>query len=322
MRRMLHRHDWVKVEGKMVEIPDLDLLASGAGFTNGRCVAEVALPGDAPFRAQVEPPGRGESFTPPGVGEVTGFLVNTKDRRIRFDDEDPRNHAPNTWTKTWSAPGFSSTTTTTVYTSNVEVHRNQLSPELQAKLDHFLQDGSGLAALLERTIAASKGLGGMTVTRVSTSGPPWDVPERCPNCGATVDQAKARFENDPHCAFCQHVIPVTAHVTGRSVPVTPAIDRSHDQLGASARVLALGQPVQAMLVSAGLMPNVANAAGEGVMALTLEVTPPGGGQPYQTQVGCHVPEQGKHLLVPGTILPAKVMPDEPAVVVIDWTAAG
>ena len=40
------------------------------------------------------------------------------------------------------------------------------------------------------------------------TGPPWEVPAVCPNCGAPVDQATASAERDPHCRFCEQPIPV------------------------------------------------------------------------------------------------------------------
>jgi hypothetical protein len=41
------------------------------------------------------------------------------------------------------------------------------------------------------------------------SGPPWQVPAHCPNCGAPVDQAEASRDRDPHCEFCRQPVPVT-----------------------------------------------------------------------------------------------------------------
>lgn len=40
------------------------------------------------------------------------------------------------------------------------------------------------------------------------TGPPWDVPEKCPNCGARVDQATASLEHDPKCFYCGEPVPV------------------------------------------------------------------------------------------------------------------
>jgi hypothetical protein len=154
-----------------------------------------------------------------------------------------------------------------------------------------------------------------------------------------VDQATASYQDDPRCAFCQEAIPVIAHMAAPGSPGGPplvtgggaafpdagagteAIDRSHDRPGTLSRVLAEGDPVQATLMSAALMPEVHNSAGEDVMALTLKVTPAGDGQPYLTQVGTHVPDEARHLLIPGTALPAKVIADEPKVVAIDWQTA-
>jgi hypothetical protein len=44
---------------------------------------------------------------------------------------------------------------------------------------------------------------------VAVTGPPWDVPTHCPNCGAPVDQARASRDADPGCPFCNQPIPVT-----------------------------------------------------------------------------------------------------------------
>jgi hypothetical protein len=44
--------------------------------------------------------------------------------------------------------------------------------------------------------------------RGAGTGPPWVVPERCPNCGAPVDQVKASQDRDPLCGFCQQPVPV------------------------------------------------------------------------------------------------------------------
>jgi hypothetical protein len=40
------------------------------------------------------------------------------------------------------------------------------------------------------------------------TGPPWIVPERCPNCGAPVDRVKASQDRGPLCQFCHQPVPV------------------------------------------------------------------------------------------------------------------
>jgi hypothetical protein len=42
----------------------------------------------------------------------------------------------------------------------------------------------------------------------TVTGPPWDVPTHCPNCGAPVDQAAASRAQDPKCRFCEQPVPV------------------------------------------------------------------------------------------------------------------
>jgi hypothetical protein len=42
----------------------------------------------------------------------------------------------------------------------------------------------------------------------AATGPPWEVPAHCPNCGAPVDQALASRDRDPSCQFCHQPIPV------------------------------------------------------------------------------------------------------------------
>ena len=40
------------------------------------------------------------------------------------------------------------------------------------------------------------------------TGPPWEVPDHCPNCGAPIDVAVAANAKDPQCRFCEQPIPV------------------------------------------------------------------------------------------------------------------
>jgi hypothetical protein len=63
-----------------------------------------------------------------------------------------------------------------------------------------------------------------------------------------------------------------------------------------------------------------NPHGVDMHAFVLTVMPDGQ-KPYQTKVGNPVPEEAVPLLFPGSNLPAKVLPEEPEGVVIDWDAA-
>jgi hypothetical protein len=93
-------------------------------------------------------------------------------------------------------------------------------------------------------------------------------------------------------------------------------------VGTAAHVLDVGEPVQATLVSAAPLPGIKNAAGRDVTALVLSIAPPDGTAAYQSKSGQHVPDAAQHLLVPGTVLPGKRLPDQAdGLVVIDWDAA-
>jgi len=293
--------------------------------------AEVSVPGEAgPFRAQVQAPEHAPRFSAPAEGAVTGFLVDLKSREVRFDGDDPRNCASSSLSLDI---GGGSMTSANVQVIQIGGSSGQMTPEQKAKLERVMGMLGGESGGLGAAFAEIESR--MQVTSndgAAYGGPKWDVPTHCPNCGALVDQATASYQDDPRCAFCQEAIPVTAHMAapgiaggGAAFPDagggTQAIDRSHDHPGTLTRVLAEGDPVQATLMSAALMPDVHNSAGEDVMSLTLKVVPPGGGSPYLTKVGTHVPGEARHLLIPGTVLPAKVIADEPKFVAIDWQSA-
>lgn len=63
-----------------------------------------------------------------------------------------------------------------------------------------------------------------------------------------------------------------------------------------------------------------NAAGVPLVAFLLTVMPLQG-QPYQVQIGNPCPNEALPLLYPGSQVPAKVLPEDPNSVVIDWAAA-
>jgi hypothetical protein len=85
------------------------------------------------------------------------------------------------------------------------------------------------------------------------------------------------------------------------------------------RTAKVGQPVQATLVYAS--PS-ASVAGQDMMMLVLSVTTPAGAA-TQMNVSQNVPPQARHLLVPGTVLPARMIevPGFMSTVTVDWAAA-
>ena len=90
--------------------------------------------------------------------------------------------------------------------------------------------------------------------------------------------------------------------------------------GASAAdVLAKGTPVRAVIVQTNPL-GMKNQAGVDVHAFVLTVLAEGQ-VPRQVQVGNPVPPEAIPLLYPGCNVPAKVLPEEPEGVVIDWAAA-
>ncbi|MEP6479342.1 MAG: hypothetical protein ABJB03_08125 [Rhodoglobus sp.] len=88
--------------------------------------------------------------------------------------------------------------------------------------------------------------------------------------------------------------------------------------GSAADILATGKPIVVVLV-ANQPIGVLNAKGDPVQALTLTVAE-GVDTPYQIQVGNAVPASALPLLYPGSKLHAKLGPDGPNEVVVDWAA--
>jgi len=41
----------------------------------------------------------------------------------------------------------------------------------------------------------------------SVTGPPWLVPNHCPNCGAAVNKATASMDLEPRCGYCHQPRP-------------------------------------------------------------------------------------------------------------------
>ena len=56
-------------------------------------------------------------------------------------------------------------------------------------------------ALMERMLADERADDG------SVTGPPWVVPNNCPNCGAAVNKATASMDLEPRCGYCHQPLP-------------------------------------------------------------------------------------------------------------------
>ena len=75
-------------------------------------------------------------------------------------------------------------------------------PALQRQAVHdYLHDQRSQQARQARRTAEKE--------QKAPTGPPWNVPIECPNCGARVDQAVTSKQIDPHCTFCREPLPVT-----------------------------------------------------------------------------------------------------------------
>lgn len=87
----------------------------------------------------------------------------------------------------------------------------------------------------------------------------------------------------------------------------------------AASVLASGVPVRAVVIQSQPL-NARNQAGADLYALVLTILQEGHA-PRQVQVGNPVPASCVPLLYPGSNMPARAVPDQPQMVVIDWDAA-
>jgi hypothetical protein len=172
-------------------------------------------------------------------------------------------------------------------------------------------------------------------TRVSTGG---DGAFAQPVCVFTIEVA---LDNVPvYTATCRQSVPMAVlprFVPGQTVVAVRANPDNRDEIaldleteapevtmaqgqGASAAdVLARGNPVRSVIVQTAPL-GMKNPHGVDMHAFVLTVMPDGQ-KPYQTKVGNPVPEEAVPLLFPGSNLPAKVLPEEPEGVVIDWDAA-
>jgi hypothetical protein len=172
-------------------------------------------------------------------------------------------------------------------------------------------------------------------TRVSTGG---DDAFSRPVCVFTVEVA---LDNVPvYTASCRQSVPITVlprFVPGQTVVAVRVNPDNHDEIGldletnppevtmaqgqgaSAADVLARGTPVRSVIVQTAPL-GMKNPHGVDMHAFVLTVMPEGQ-KPYQAKVGNPVPDDAVPLLFPGSNLPAKVLPEEPDGVVIDWDAA-
>jgi hypothetical protein len=172
-------------------------------------------------------------------------------------------------------------------------------------------------------------------TRVSTGG---DDAFSRPVCVFTVEVA---LDNVPvYTASCRQSVPITVlprFVPGQTVVAVRVNPDNHDEIGldletnppevtmaqgqgaSAADVLARGNPVRSVIVQTAPL-GMKNPHGVDMHAFVLTVMPEGQ-KPYQAKVGNPVPDDAVPLLFPGSNLPAKVLPEEPDGVVIDWDAA-
>jgi hypothetical protein len=102
-------------------------------------------------------------------------------------------------------------------------------------------------------------------------------------------------------------------------PPKVTVDEHATGLPAAATVLATGLPVRAVVVQSQPL-NARTQAGVDLYALLLTVLQEGQ-PPRQVQLGYPVPESGVPLLYPGSNVPAKILPEHPDLVAIDWDAA-
>jgi hypothetical protein len=172
-------------------------------------------------------------------------------------------------------------------------------------------------------------------TNVSTGG---DDAFSRPVCVFTVE---VTLDNVPaYTATCRQSVPITVlpqFVPGQTVAAVRVNPDNHDEIaldlateppevtiaqgqGASAaEVLDRGDPVRAVIVQTQPL-GMKNQHGVDVHAFVLTVMRDGQ-KPYQAKVGNPVPEDAVPLLFNGSNLPAKVLPEEPEGVVIDFKAA-
>jgi hypothetical protein len=174
---------------------------------------------------------------------------------------------------------------------------------------------------------------GIETTNVSMGPEGFEVPVCIFSLEVTLDNTPA------YQAQCRQAIPV--NVIGQMVPgqtaVAVRVDPNDQSVvaidlanapptvtvqregGGAADVLARGAPVRAVIIATQPM-GMKNPEGVDIHAFILTVLQDGQA-PRQAKVGNPVPPEAVPLLFNGANLPAKVLPEEPEGVVIDWTAA-
>jgi hypothetical protein len=173
-------------------------------------------------------------------------------------------------------------------------------------------------------------------TNVSTGG---DGAFSSPVCVFTVE---VTLDNVPsYNATCRQSVPLSVlpkMVPGQTVCAVRVNPDHHDEIAldlateppevtlaqgsgqaTAADVLARGKPARAVIVQTQPL-GVKNPHGVDMHAFVLTVMLDGE-KPYQAKVGNPVPDDAVPLLYPGSNLPAKVLPEEPQGVVIDFKAA-
>lgn len=90
-------------------------------------------------------------------------------------------------------------------------------------------------------------------------------------------------------------------------------------VSSAAQILAAGRPAQVLVQHAQPL-GIRNPQGHDMYALTMSVMVDGR-DPYTVTVGNPVPHGGAVLIESRAALPAKVLPDNPQAVVIDWATA-
>jgi hypothetical protein len=308
---MFHKHDWVHAEGTIVEVR-VKPGSKDPFLAPKTYVVDVRPATGEPFRAEI-PFGSYDiaKIFQPSVGEVTGFRVDAKSKKVEFDKTDPRNDV-----------------TMRMANSSERLRQTMRSlgmagggPGMAGAFPGMAGGGGDLAGLLASLTGAST---------PATNGPKWLVPTECPNCGARIDQAVAEYQDNPLCPFCSQPVPVQpaqaqAHGPGLS-PLQALVGTgvwpvTRSPAGSAAQLIESGEPVQATLVGSTPLPGMKNAAGEDVTMLLLNVTAPDGTR-YETKTGQHVPAEATRLLTPGTVLPGKRTPGQAnGPVVIDWAKA-